>query len=175
MKDAMGHVDRYVSGERWVLGDYASVNFDQAKLTQDIKALYYADFMQGVAHLHQVRRVARYASLKDAAEKLTQLSGNQSPLLELFSLASTNTDVDDPVVKGVFQPVQTVVPPGSTDKFIAPPNQNYMNALIALQTAVEGVANTARPAQRHSRGHRAHRRQSSQDHHAPDGAGVQYR
>jgi len=142
MKDAMGHVDRYVSGERWVLGDYASVNFDQAKLTQDIKALYYADFMQQWRTYIKSASVARYASLKDAAEKLTQLSGNQSPLLELFSLASTNTDVDDAVVKGVFQPVQTVVPSGSTDKFIAPPNQNYMNALIALQTAVQGVADT---------------------------------
>jgi type VI secretion system protein ImpL len=142
MKDAMGHVDRYVSGERWVLGDYASGNFDQAKLTQDIKTLYYAEFLQAWRTYIKSASVARYASLKDAADKLTQLSGNQSPLLELFSLASTNTDVDDPVVKGVFQPVQTVVPPGSTDKFIAPPNQNYMNALIALQTAVQGVADT---------------------------------
>ena len=141
MKDAMGHVDRYVSGERWVLGDYASGNFDQAKLTQDIKALYYADFMQQWRTYTKSATVARYASLKDAADKLTQLSGNQSPLLELFSLASTNTDVDEPAVKGVFQPVQTVVPPGSTDKFTAPPNQNYMNALIALQSAVEAVAN----------------------------------
>src|SRR5580700_1183259 len=41
MKDALAHVDHYVSGERWVLGDYASANFDMAKLTQDIKALYY--------------------------------------------------------------------------------------------------------------------------------------
>jgi type VI secretion system protein ImpL len=140
MKDAMGHVDRYVSGERWVLGDYASGNFDQAKLTQDIKGLYYADFLQQWRTYTKSAAVVRYASLKDAAEKLTQLSGNQSPLLELFSLASTNTDVDDPVVKGVFQPVQTVVPPGSTDKFIAPPNQSYMNALIALQSAVQAVA-----------------------------------
>jgi type VI secretion system protein ImpL len=82
----------------------------------------------------------KYASLKDAATKLNQLSSNQSPLLELFSLASTNTDVDDPSVKNSFQPVQTVVPPGSTDKFVAPPNQNYMQALVALRTSIEAIS-----------------------------------
>ena len=86
----------------------------------------------------------KYASWKDAATKLNQLSGNQSPLLELFSLASNNTDVDDATVKGSFQPVQTVVPPAS-DKFIVAQNQNYMNALVALQTSVEAIADQPGP------------------------------
>ena len=34
-----------------------------------------------------------------------------------------------------------VVPPGSTDRFIAPPNQNYMNALLTIQSSLEGIAN----------------------------------
>jgi type VI protein secretion system component VasK len=37
--------------------------------------------------------------------------------------------------------VQTVVPPGSTDRYIAPTNQNYMNALGQLQVGIDGVAN----------------------------------
>jgi type VI secretion system protein ImpL len=85
--------------------------------------------------------VVRYAGLADATTKLGQLSGNQSPLLELFALASTNTAVDDPAVAAIFQPVQAVVPPGSTDRFIAPPNQNYMNALVTIQTSLESIAN----------------------------------
>jgi type VI secretion system protein ImpL len=84
--------------------------------------------------------VVRYASLADASQKLTQLSGNQSPLLELFALASNNTAVDDPGVASAFQPVQTVVPPGSTDKYILPPNQNYVNALVTLQASLESIA-----------------------------------
>jgi hypothetical protein len=39
----------------------------------------------------------------------------------------------------LFQPVHAVVPPGSADRFIAPPNQNYMNALMALQASLEAV------------------------------------
>jgi type VI secretion system protein ImpL len=142
MKDAIAHADRYFSGEPWVMGNYATANLDPAKLEQELKSLYYADFLNEWRTYVKQASVVKYASLKDASDKLNQLSGNQSPLLELFSLASNNTDVDDPAVKGAFQPVQTVTPPGSIDKFIAPPNQNYMQGLAALQTAVEGIANT---------------------------------
>jgi hypothetical protein len=72
--------------------------------------------------------VVRYAGLKDATEETHAALRQHSPLLELFSLASTNTAIDDPAVTKIFQSVQAVVPPGSTDRFIAPPNQNYMNA-----------------------------------------------
>jgi type VI secretion system protein ImpL len=140
MKDAMAHPDRYIGGDRWVLGDYAQANTDPAKLEQDLKSMYYADFLGEWRNYMKSASVVKYASLKDAAAKLNQLSGNQSPLLELFSIASTNTDVDDPAVKNSFQPVQTVVPPGSTDKFVAPPNQNYMQALVALQTSIDAIA-----------------------------------
>ncbi len=144
MKDAIAHADRYFSGERWVLGDYAAVTIDPAQLTQDLKTLYYADFVNEWRTYIKSGSVVKYASWKDAATKLNQLSGNQSPLLELFSLASNNTDVDDATVKGSFQPVQTVVPPAS-DKFIVAQNQNYMNALVALQTSVEAIADQPGP------------------------------
>jgi type VI secretion system protein ImpL len=140
MKDALQHPERYFKGEQWVLGDQAPASIDPGKL-QALRARYYGDFIKEWRLYVKSATVARYASLKDASQKLTQLSGIQSPLLELFSLASTHTDVDEPAVKGIFQPIQTVVPPGSTDKFIAPPNQSYMTALSGLQAAVESVAN----------------------------------
>ena len=102
MKDAIAHADRYFSGEQWVLGDQASANIDRAKLEQDLRARYNADFIKRVARPTSSRpRWSRYAGLKDASQKLTQLSGNQSPLLELFALASQNTAVDDPDVADV--------------------------------------------------------------------------
>lgn len=140
MKDALGHIDRYFGGEKWVLGDYASANIDRAKLEDDIKNLYYSDFVKEWTTYIKSAQVVKYASLKDASTKLQQLSGNQSPILELMALASNNTDVDEPTVKNVFQPVQTVVPPGSIDRFVAPSNQNYMNALIALQASIDSIS-----------------------------------
>lgn len=141
MKDAIAHADRYFSGEQWVLGDQAAANIDRAKLDHDLKARYYGDFVKEWRAYIKSANIVRYAGLKDASQKLAQLSGNQSPLLELMALGSQNTAVDDPAVAAVFQPVQAVVPPTSTDRFIAPPNQNYMNALVTLQTSLEQIAN----------------------------------
>ena len=145
MKDAIQHADRYFSGEQWVLGDQASANIDRAKLEQDLRARYNADFILKWRTYIKSASVVRYAGLADASQKLTQLSGNQSALLELFALASQNTAVDDPDVKSAFQPVQTVVPPEVTDKYIQPPNQNYVNALVTLQASLESIATQGGP------------------------------
>src|SRR5260370_26150799 len=139
MKDAIAHADRYFNGEQWVLGDQVAGNIDRAGLSQGLHDRYYSDFVKQWRTYIKSANVVRYAGLKDATTKLAQLSGNQSPLLELFALASTNTAVDDPAVANIFQPVQAVVPPGSTDRFIAPPNQNYMNALVAILTSLAAI------------------------------------
>lgn len=140
MKDAIRHADRYFSGEQWVLGQQAAAGLDAAKLEQQLQDRYTADFIgQWRAYL-KAASVVRYASVADAATKLNQLSGNQSPLLALFWLASQNTAVDDPKITEAFQPVQTVVPPSAVDRYVAPPNQAYMGALGALDTTLEQVA-----------------------------------
>jgi type VI secretion system protein ImpL len=141
MKDAVAHADRYFNGEQWVLGDQVAGNIDRAALAQGLRDRYLADFVKQWRTYIKSASVVRYAGLKDATTKLALLSGNQSPLLELFALASTNTAVDDPAVVKIFQPVQSVVPPGSTDRYIAPPNQNYMTALVTLQTSLDAIAN----------------------------------
>src|ERR1017187_1034126 len=141
MKDAIVHADRYFNGEQWVLGDQVAGNIDRNALAQGLHDRYYSDFVKQWRTYIKSASVVRYAGLKDATTKLAQLSGNQSPLLELFALASTNTAVDEPAVAKIFQPAQSVVPPGATDRFIAPPNQNYMNALLTIQSSLEGIAN----------------------------------
>jgi type VI secretion system protein ImpL len=140
MKDAIAHADRYFNGEQWVLGDQVAGNIDRAALAQGLRDRYYSDFVKQWRTYVKSASVVRYAGLKDATTKLAQLSGNQSPLLELFALASTHTAVDEPAVAKIFQPVQAVVPPGSTDRFIAAPNQNYMNALLTIQSSLEAIA-----------------------------------
>jgi type VI secretion system protein ImpL len=142
MKDAIAHADRYFNGEPWVLGDQSSGNIDRAKLEEDLKSNYYGDFVNEWRTYLKSASVVRYASLRDASDKLKTLAGNQSPLLELIALASRNTDVDDPNVKILFQPPQAVVPPNTTDVVIAPPNQNYMQALTTLQTSIEQISST---------------------------------
>jgi type VI secretion system protein ImpL len=114
-------------------------------LEADLRGRYYADFIGQWRSYFKAASVVRYAGLKDAAQKLNLMSGNQSPLLALFWLASQNTKVDDPGLLAAFQPIHTVVPPASVDRYIAPTNQNYMNGLMALQNSIDQVANLPGP------------------------------
>lgn len=140
MRNALKNPDKYFAGEAWVLGDQGSAGIDRAKLAQQLTDQYHSDFIKQWRAYFKAAAVVKYAGLPDASKKLGTLSGNQSPLLALFWLASQNTAVDAPEVANVFQPAQAVVPPSSVDRYIAPPNQAYMNALVTLQASVETVA-----------------------------------
>jgi type VI secretion system protein ImpL len=144
MKDAVAHADRYFGGEPWVLGDQAGGNIDRARLEQDVKARYFGDFVKEWRAYIKGANVVRYAGLKDAAQKLSTIAGDQSTLLQLFALASQNTAVDDPSVASVFQPVQAVVPPGS---LVAAPNQDYLGSLKRLQTSIGSIASQSVPSE----------------------------
>jgi len=142
MMGAIARPDKYIHGEPWVLGEQGTGIVDKEKTLQDVRTLYTTDFVNEWRTYIKQASVVRYMSLKDADDKLNKLAANTSPLLELFALASRNTDVDDPNVKKLFQPPQAVVPPTATDVVIAPPNQNYMQGLSALQTAIDQIAST---------------------------------
>jgi type VI secretion system protein ImpL len=143
MKEALQHTDRYVSGERWVLGDQDAALAGSSGLQKDLQTRYYADFAREWRSYIKSASLVPYTDIKDAVAKLGLISGNQSPLLALLALASQNTAVDDPAVASVFQPVQTITPPESKDRYIAPPNQNYINALVTLQASLENATGQA--------------------------------
>jgi type VI secretion system protein ImpL len=143
MRDALQHADRYFNGERWVLGDREAAQIDQARLERDLRNRYYADFVREWRLYIKSASVVPYTDVKDAAAKLAQISGNQSPLLALLSLVSQNTAVDDPAVAGIFQPVHAVLPPQSRDRYVASSNQNYINTLVTLQASLENVTGQA--------------------------------
>jgi type VI secretion system protein ImpL len=140
MKTALRDPGKYFEGEAWVLGPQSTTDIDRSKMAADLASLYYSDYTKEWRNYMKNASVVRYASLPDAAKKLQVLSGNQSPLLELFWLASQNTAVDVPDTAGAFQPVQTVVPPTKVEQYIAPPNQTYMGTLLTLQASVDALA-----------------------------------
>jgi type VI secretion system protein ImpL len=141
MQNAIKKADQYFGGERWVLGDYAPPIVDRVKVEKDLTDRYTADFIAQWRGYFKNSIVVRYGSLKDAATKLMKTSGNQSPLLALFWLASNNTNVDSPKVKEVFDATFKVVPPSDVMQFIGQTNQNYMNGLVTLQSGIEQAAN----------------------------------
>jgi len=140
MQDAIKHPDRYFTGEAWVLGDQAPPSLDRATLTQQLATRYTSDFLSQWHAFLEAANVVRYRNLQDASAKLTTLAGNNSPLLALIFTVSHNTDVSDPQIANTFQPAQSLVPPASVDRFIAPGNQSYVTGLLGLQGSVAQVA-----------------------------------
>lgn len=144
--NALKTVDKYLKGEAWVVGDEVG-QIDQNKLVAELKAKYVGEYIEHWRKFLASASLVRYGSVKDAATKLTAISGNSSPLLALFSIASQNTaPAGLPEIAQAFQPVQAVTPPTVTDKLIGPQNLPYMTALLALQGSLEKVAAAAGPA-----------------------------
>jgi type VI secretion system protein ImpL len=138
---AIHNVKRFFGGEVWVLGDdRAYRNLDPDKIVPELQARYRRDFIGNWRAYLANSQIAGYTSVGDAAQKLKQLSSNQSYLLALFCLASVNTLVADPEIAEPFQPVQYVESPKCSDRLVQEHNSQYMTALTNLQTAMDRVA-----------------------------------
>jgi type VI secretion system protein ImpL len=142
MSEAIQHPDRYYKGEVWVLGKEGNVKADPSELIKPLLSKYETDSIDEWRAYLRSARVVKYADLREASEKLTMLSGAQSPLLALFALASRNIPWDDPETAKALQPAQSVEPPADV-KYINPQNTAYVSALGKLQTGVDAVVNSA--------------------------------
>jgi type VI secretion system protein ImpL len=138
--DAINNVKKFFGGEAWVLGDHAPANIDAVALGPQLRDRYHTDFIGNWRAYLAASEVAPYHSIADAAQKLGQLSSNQSYLLGLLCLASVNTNVPAEDISAPYQPVQYVTPPGCTDRYIQDHNSAYAGALVSLQASMDRVA-----------------------------------
>ncbi|HLJ86704.1 MAG TPA: ImcF-related family protein [Candidatus Angelobacter sp.] len=144
-QEALKNPEKFFGGEEWVLGNQGgpAPPPDKDKLREQLQALYIADFAKHWRAYMKASKVVDYSNIPDAANKLTILSGNASPLLQLFSLAARNTNVDSPAIAAEFQPLQLMAP--SPDQLVGGANQPYMANLVALQTNTAGLASQNNP------------------------------
>ena len=141
MIDAIRNPSRYIHGDAWVLGDQATVNTDPHELIRPLRDRYEADFIKEWRAYLRSGRVVPYRDMKDASAKLNKLSGADSPLLALLLLASQNIWWDDAVIEKDLQPVKYVEPPGS-ERYTNPQNEEYVRALVKLQSDVDALASS---------------------------------
>ena len=143
----LADMDRLLAREDWVLGERASITpGERARLASDLRTRYIDDYVGAWREYLTAGSVSAFTGPDDAARKLTVLSSNQSPLLQMLSLAARHTAVDSTVMRRVFQPVHAVVPPGETERFVNDGNSPYVNALLGLQSAMAQVASATGPA-----------------------------
>lgn len=142
MQNAIKNPKEYFSGEAWVLGPDAYANLDPTKIQQLLQTRYRTDFLRIWREFLHATRVVGYVSIPDASNKLSKLSGNQSPLLSLLCVVSDNTAVDAKEVSEQFQPPQQVVPAGCHDRLAASSNEAYMQGLIRLQGSLQQLVSS---------------------------------
>src|SRR3954466_3693235 len=131
-------VDQFLQGESWVVGEGAPT-VDRAKLVAMLRTQYAAEYAEHWRRFLRAASVNRYSGVNDASQRLAALSGTQSALLKLFSIASWNTNVS-PDVAAVFHPVQLVTPAADTNSLISAGNKQYMTALLDFQSKVDLVS-----------------------------------
>jgi type VI secretion system protein ImpL len=141
MQDAFKNLPKYFGGEAWVLGEEVKMSVNLAELEQRLRSRYNKDYSDQWKEYLKSVAVLRYATLKDASEKLKMHSSNQSPLLAAVFLASKHTDVAEKSIAEQFQPTQLLVAPASAGQLIGGENQPYMGGLLQLQGSIEMIAN----------------------------------
>jgi type VI secretion system protein ImpL len=137
LRNALKDIDRFFKGEAWVVGEQGTAVPDRKKVLDQIRTMYTKEYVNEWRTFLNSATVDRFGSLSEGARRLGPLSGNQSPLLAMFSLVSRNTALDSLPVGAAFQPVQVVTPPGDTAKYIGPSNEAYINALVSLQASLD--------------------------------------
>ena len=143
MQAGFKHVNRYLSGEDWVTGVRTTAASDRVAVLEQLRSLYVKDYIEHWRTFLKAASVAGFSDVASGARVLAPLGSNQSPLLALLSLVSRNTAVDTAAVAPAFQPVQVVIPPGDTTKYIGPGNEAYVNALVRLQASLDQIAKGA--------------------------------
>ena len=69
----LNNIDRYISGETWVLGPKATAPQDKTELAAQIERFYTDDFIKAWRGYLNATRFAGYRDVPDAAKKLTQM------------------------------------------------------------------------------------------------------
>ncbi|HEX5481302.1 MAG TPA: ImcF-related family protein [Terriglobia bacterium] len=139
MQKALDSPQPYMKGEPWVLGTEVSSAPDVITLQQHLRQRYQSEFVNTWRKFLASAHVVPYSSLRDASHKLEALTGNRSPLLELFWLVSHHVSADPEVAK-IFQPVSKVVPPSDQAQYVSSANQNYLGALLNLKISLDQLA-----------------------------------
>jgi len=144
MQTALANPEKYYGAEEWVLGAPSAISIPKEQLQLQLRTRYTDDYLAQWRAFLKSATVIRYGSPGDAVAKLTILSSNASPLMQLFFVASDNTKVDLPNSAKAFDSVQRLASGAAEDRPIGSASQPYMTALIGLQGSLASLA--ANPA-----------------------------
>ena len=108
MKDALSNPNRFYGAEEWVLGEASSLSETKEELGEKLRDRYTRDYLNQWRDFLKSATVLHFSGVTDATNKLRLLSGNRSPLMQLFWVAALNTNVGLPGATKSFDAVQRV-------------------------------------------------------------------
>jgi type VI secretion system protein ImpL len=139
-------LDKFLQGEPWVTGGVAKQAGDKDSVARALKRLYIADYVAAWKRYVRSASVAPFGDLADAARKVQVLASPTSPLLAMLLRVSENTIVDSAFLRAPLQPVDVVMPLKNKDTFVGGANQDYMDQLGGLASALQQVVAVPRGA-----------------------------
>ncbi|MCU0647011.1 MAG: hypothetical protein MUF00_03410 [Gemmatimonadaceae bacterium] len=145
VEQAFRNIDRYLTGEPWVLGDNAVAVGDKALLVDSLRARWRRD---AAGHWRSYVRSASVVPFgrDNAMSRLQALAGNQSAIVAALALAARNTAGDTAVLEKIFQPLRVVATTDSL-KPGADGSKEYLGALARLGGDIDAVAKAKGPDQ----------------------------
>lgn len=138
---SLSNVDSLLANERWVT-DQEFTDVQLEELAEEARQRYVRDYVGQWQDLLSSADVRGLSSVSRAARTLADLSARDSPVLRLLAVVARHTAVDS-TVRGAFQPVHSVAPPDTVDRFIVQANQKYVDALGALGSALDELATSS--------------------------------
>lgn len=142
MQAGFSNIEKYFSGEEWVSGTDRPSENEVRNVRNAVREMYRADYIKAWQTVLAQAKIVPAGSIADAARKMNQLGGNPSPLMQLFNQVSLNVAVDSAMAATIFLPVTVVSPPDSTRLF-GEKTDPYLQAVLAMGTALEQVAGAA--------------------------------
>jgi type VI secretion system protein ImpL len=141
---------KFLQGEPWVTGGRVKPPADADSVARALKQLYIDDYVKAWRRYVKSASVVGFGSIPEAGKKLEILSRSTSPLLAMLLVGSDHAMVDSAFVRRPLQPLDVVMPLKNRDTFVGGANQEYMDALGGLSSALQqaaavptGVDNTA--------------------------------
>lgn len=133
-------VEALFNRERWVLGAYTVEATERARLANELRTRYEADYIRAWLDYLRAGTVVRFSNPVDAARQLERLGDIQSPLLQMLAIASEETNIDSSEVGKTFQPIRAVMPRDSAGRYVVDQiNSGYVNALAELGLAMKSL------------------------------------
>jgi type VI secretion system protein ImpL len=135
-----------LGGEQWVLGPLRQQNVDYNKIRTDLRDRYNTDYIKTWRDfLAATSEAVPYGSYSRAANVLEKLGGPQSALMQLFCVASENTNVPNKDIAQSFQPVQLITPPGCVRQLVGSAANPYVAGLGNLSNAIKAIGPESNP------------------------------